>query len=298
MLAKRESPGSASLTMAKHKAIAQTPDRVGGRRWYRFDVTSDLPAAVFFDAYGTLIHFPADPSPFDYMADAVGRAGVNLPRERLDAALHAEMRYFKAHFSSVRTAEDFQRLKLDDARVYVEELGDTGPVRLDVAHMAAELHEAFATRVLPDALPAIDVVHAAGVRAGVLSNYSYLLPLVLDGLGLADQLDPIVFSAAVGAEKPDRRIFETAAAAVGAELADCVLIGDDLENDVAGGRGCGMPVVWIARDGSPAPPGVAAAGDLADAARMALGPDWRTLSLNQPVADRPVPGTHHTGANA
>ena len=282
MLAKRKSPASASLTMAKHRAIAQTPDGFSGRQWYGSGVASSLPAAVFFDAYGTLIHFPADPSPFDYMADAVRRAGVNLPRKRLDAALHAEMRYFKAHFAGVRTAEDFQRLKLDDARVYVEELGDTGPARLDVAHMAAELHEAFATRVLPDALRAIDVVQAAGVRAGVLSNYSYLLPLVLDGLGLAERLDPIVFSAAVGAEKPDRRIFETAAAAVDADLADCVLIGDDLENDVAGGRRCGMPVVWIARDGSAAPPGVATARDLADAARMALAPGWQSLSLSEP----------------
>lgn len=268
--------------MAKYRPITQTPSRPRRCRWYGSGVTSSSPAAVFFDAYGTLIHFPADPSPFDYMADAVRRAGGDVPRERLDAALQAEMRYFKAHFAGVRTAEDFQRLKLADARVYVEELGDTGPVRLDVADMAAELHEAFATRVLPDAWPAIEAIQAAGVRAGVLSNYSYLLPLVLDGLGLGDRLDPIVFSAAVGAEKPDPRIFEAAAAAVGAELKDCVLIGDDLENDVAGGRRCGMPVVWIARDGSPAPPGVATARDLADAARMALAPGWQSLSLSEP----------------
>lgn len=267
--------------MTKRRPFAQTPGGVFGPQWYGSGVTSSYPAAVFFDAYGTLIHFPADPSPFDYMADAVRRAGVDLPRERLDAALNAEMRYFKAHFAAVRTAADFQRLKLDDARVYVEELGDTGSVRLDIAQMAAELHQAFATRVLPDALPAIDVVRAAGVRVGVLSNYSYLLPLVLDGLELADQLDPIVFSAAVGAEKPDRRVFEAAAATVGAELRDCVLIGDDLVNDVAGARGCGMPVVWIARDGALPPPGVATARDLADAARMALAPGWRSLSLTE-----------------
>ena len=235
---------------------------------------------MFFDAYGTLIHFSQDPSPFDFMADAVRRAGVDLPRSRLDAALHAEMRYFKAHFAAVRTAEDFERLKLADARVYVDELGDTAPVHLNVDHMAAELAEAFATRVLPDARPAIGVVRAAGVRVGVLSNYSYLLPLVLDQLGLASLLDPVVFSAAVGAEKPDPRAFAAAAAAVGADLADCVLIGDDLLNDVAGARRSGMPVVWIARDGTPAPPGVATARDLADAARMAVAPGWRTLSLD------------------
>ena len=243
-------------------------------------VSTAHPAAVFFDAYGTLIHFPDAPSPFDYMADALQRAGVDLPRARLDAALHAEMRYYKAHYASVRTADDLERLRIEDARVYLDALGDTGPVRLDLTHVADELAAAFESRVLPDAHAAIDLVRAAGVRAGVLSNFSYLLPLVLDEAGLGDGLDPIVFSADVGAEKPDPRIFAAAATAVGADLADCVLIGDDLANDVAGAQRCGMPVVWLARDGSDAPPGVAVARTLVDAARLALESGWRDLSLS------------------
>ena len=241
-------------------------------------VTTSHPAAVFFDAYGTLIHFPDDPSPFDYMADALGQIGVELPRARLDDALHAEMRYYKAHYASVRTADDLERLRIADARVYLQALGHTGPVRLDLNHVADELAAAFESRVLPDARPAIELVRAAGVRAGVLSNFSYLLPLVLDEVGLGDGLDPVVISAAVGAEKPDPRIFAAAAAAVDANLADCVLIGDDPTNDVGGAQRCGMPVVWLARDGTAAPPGVAAARNLEDAARMALGPGWRELS--------------------
>ena len=141
-------------------------------------MTTSLPAAVLFDAYGTLIHFPDDPSPFDYMADALRRAGVDLPRARLDDALHAEMRYYKAHYASVRTADDLERLRIEDARVYLDALGDTGPVRLDLNDVADELAAAFESRVLPDAHAAIDRVRAAGVRAAVLSNFSYLLPLV------------------------------------------------------------------------------------------------------------------------
>lgn len=250
-------------------------------------VTTSLPAAVFFDAYGTLIHFPDDPSPFDFMAEALRRAGVNLPRARLDDALHAEMRYYKAHYASVRTADDLERLRIEDARVYLQALGDTGPVRLDQNHVADELAAAFESRVLPDAHPAIELVRTAGVRAGVLSNFSYLLPLVLDEVGLSDGLDPIVFSAAVGAEKPDPRIFAAAAAAVDAELADCVLIGDDFKNDVGGAQRCGMPVVWLTRDGSDAPPGVATARNLVDAARLALGPGWRDLSLGERMPSAP-----------
>ena len=254
------------------------PSRVVGS-----GVTASHPAAVFFDAYGTLIHFPQDPSPFDYMADALRRAGVDLPRPRLDDALRAEMRYYKSHYASIRTAGDLERLRLADARVYLEALGDTGPVRLDVNHVADELAAAFESRVLPDGRPAIDLVRAAGVRAGVLSNFSYLLPLVLDEVGLGGVLDPIVFSAAVGAEKPDPRIFAAAAIAIDADLADCVLIGDDLTNDVAGAQRCGMPVVWLARDGSAAPPGVAVARNLVDAARLALEPGWRELSRSGPT---------------
>ena len=241
-------------------------------------VTTSLPAAVFFDAYGTLIHFPDDPSPFDYMADTLRRAGVDLPRARLDDALHAEMRYYKAHYASVRTADDLERLRIEDARVYLQALGDTGTARLDLNHVADDLAAAFESRVLPDAHAAIDLVRTAGVRAAVLSNFSYLLPLVLDEVGLGDRLDPIVFSAAVGAEKPDPRIFAAAAAAVDADLSDCVLIGDDFKNDVGGAQRCGMPVVWLARDGSAAPPGVAAVRNLVDAARLALGSGWRDLS--------------------
>ncbi|MCY4113408.1 MAG: HAD-IA family hydrolase [Chloroflexi bacterium] len=243
-------------------------------------MTTSHPAAVFFDAYGTLIHFPDDPSPFDYMADVLQRERVDLPRPHLDDALHAEMRYYKAHYASVRTADDLERLRIEDARVYLEALGDTGAVPLDLNLVADELAAAFESRVLPDAHAAIDLVRTSGVRTAVLSNFSYLLPLVLDEVGLGDGLDPIVFSAAVGAEKPDPRIFAAAAAAVDADLGDCVLIGDDFKNDVGGAQRCGMPVVWLARDGSDAPPGVAVARNLVDAVHLALGPGWRELSLS------------------
>ncbi len=242
------------------------------------------PAAVFFDAYGTLIHFPETPSPFDVMAEAMRRCGAALPRARLDDALRREMAYFKQHYGAVRTAADLERLRLDDARVYVQALGGDCPPTLDTAQVADLLAQAFETRALPDARPAIDLLRAAGVRVGVLSNYSYLLPLVLAEVGLAPLLDPIVFSAQVGAQKPDPRIFAAAARAVGAAAADCVLIGDDPVNDVEGARRSGMPVVWIDRGGQPAPDGAAAARTLDDAARLAIADGWRSLSLTPPPA--------------
>jgi FMN phosphatase YigB (HAD superfamily) len=240
-----------------------------------------LPAAVFFDAYGTLIHYPEKPSPFDYMANAMDRLGWTIPRVWLDDALRAEMAYYKEHFSSVRSEADLKQLRTSDAKVYMDALGNWAGGDPDIEALATELALAFQTRVLADADSAIDVVRRAGVRTGVLSNFAYMLPLVLAEVGLTDVLDPIVVSASVGYEKPDPRIFAAAAAAVGADVCDCVLIGDDRTNDVEGAQTSGMPVVWLRRDRcslSVSPTDVATALSLDEAAHMAVGKEWRTLS--------------------
>ena len=52
-------------------------------------------------------------------------------------------------------------------------------------------------------------------------------------------------SAVVGAEKPDRRIFEAALSAVGVAPAEALFVGDSLTRDMAGALALGMPHVWI-----------------------------------------------------
>ena len=247
-------------------------------------MSARYPAAVFFDAYGTLIHFPEMPSPFEYMADAMRRAGFCVPRECLDHALRVEMDYFKSRYGTVRTPSALDRLRAEGADIYLGVLGDVGEVKIDRAHVANDLVEAFRPRVLPDALPAIEAVRAAGVRVGVLSNFSYALSMTLDELGLQRLLDPIVVSAQVGFEKPDPRIFFAAAHAVGVEPSDCVLVGDDLINDIHGAQGVGMPSVWIVRDSADGPASVSIARNLVDAAHMAIGRGWWTLSVKADVS--------------
>ncbi len=179
-------------------------------------MTTLFPAAVFFDAYGTLIHYPETPSPFDYMADVMRRLGYTIPRVSLDAALKTEMGYYKAHFSSVQSEIDLNELRASGAKVYVDALSEWVEGHSDLGEVAQELASACQTRMLPGAESAIDVVWRSGVRAGVLSNFAYMLPLVLAEVGLRNVLDPIVVSASVGYEKPDPRIFAAAAAAVDA----------------------------------------------------------------------------------
>jgi putative hydrolase of the HAD superfamily len=77
---------------------------------------------------------------------------------------------------------------------------------------------------------------------------------------------PVLISGEVGAEKPDRRIFEMALRAVGAEPGATVFVGDDPVRDVGGAAAAGMRTCWLGRGTYPAD------------ARM---PDWRIRSLDE-----------------
>lgn len=66
-------------------------------------------------------------------------------------------------------------------------------------------------------------------------------------LGIAELFDAIIYSAEVGIHKPDRGIFDHAAALLGVANEDCLFVGDDADSDVAGARSAGMDVVWLDR---------------------------------------------------
>jgi putative hydrolase of the HAD superfamily len=76
----------------------------------------------------------------------------------------------------------------------------------------------------------------------------------LAGTALAQRFGAIVISAELGIAKPDRRIFEHALRAVGAEREGSVMIGDSLSRDVAGARSAGLRSIWIDRGLEPAKP--------------------------------------------
>ncbi|HLH65781.1 MAG TPA: HAD family phosphatase [Solirubrobacteraceae bacterium] len=89
-------------------------------------------------------------------------------------------------------------------------------------------------------LAAVASARAAGVRTGLVSN-SW-------GAGrydremLARLFDGVVISGEVGVRKPQPRIYELAAAAVGLGPQDCVFV-DDLRVNVEGARALGMAAV-------------------------------------------------------
>lgn len=63
--------------------------------------------------------------------------------------------------------------------------------------------------------------------------------------GLDKIFDTIVISEAVGAWKPDPRIFEAALERLGAKPEEAMYIGDHLKNDIGGAQAAGICGVWF-----------------------------------------------------
>ena len=126
-------------------------------------------------------------------------------------------------------------------------------------------------RADPEAAPALARVKAAGLVAGVISNSNGSVRTILEGTGLARDLDFIIDSAVVGVEKPDRRIFELALHAAGVPAAAAVYVGDLYSVDVLGARGAGIEAVLLDPRGYWGPRDCPLARGVEDAVRLLIG---------------------------
>ncbi len=94
-----------------------------------------------------------------------------------------------------------------------------------------------ALREVRNRVRGIELVSNTGRSPGIV------LRELLRKYGIIQFFDSTIFSDEAGSRKPDRAIFEKAAAALGAELGKIVHIGDDPEADVWGAKQAGMKAV-------------------------------------------------------
>ncbi|MFE2412305.1 HAD-IA family hydrolase [Kitasatospora sp. NPDC059408] len=99
----------------------------------------------------------------------------------------------------------------------------------------------------PGVIEALTTVREAGRQVVVVTNGGAQIQRAkLKASGIADVVDDVCISEEIGARKPDRRIFEAAAASVGRDLSrGGWMIGDNAELDVVGGRDAGLRTIWI-----------------------------------------------------
>jgi putative hydrolase of the HAD superfamily len=217
--------------------------------------------AVTFDYGQTLAELD-----HDFLALRVRSFGAELDPHRARAADIAAWAAYGAG-KSLGHARAWQAMMLEFLRA--------GGLRRASGPTPSGYAEAIANR-LWDAQPTtnlwrkpipgmFELVHelvARRIPVGIISNSEGRLAELVDELGHAASFQVIVDSGRLGIDKPDPRIFEHAAQALGVPLAEIVHVGDAWEADVIGARNAGARAVWFGpSDARTLPVGVVACRD-------------------------------------
>jgi putative hydrolase of the HAD superfamily len=225
--------------------------------------------AVLLDALGTLVRMDA---PGPHLRAELAVRGLEVGEEQAAAAFRAEIAYYLEHHLEGADADALEDLRDRCAQV----LSDALPAHdLTRARVREAMLASIRFRPFSDVVPALRELRGRGMRLVVVSNWDASLPEVLGDAGLGDLLDAVIPSAAVGADKPARAIFEAGLEAAGCSAAEAVFAGDSLQRDYEGAWAAGIRAVLVRRDspgetgGRPEPhaphvPTIAELGELAD----------------------------------
>jgi putative hydrolase of the HAD superfamily len=137
---------------------------------------------------------------------------------------------------------------------------------LTVAH---ELLQDYRGRCALYALPfegmaqTLNHLRSSGVPLGIVTNgETEFQTRHIEALGLSGCLDAVLISEQEGLRKPDRALFERAAARLRVAPTDCLFIGDNPTADILGAAAAGMHTAWFSPTAAwpphlPAMPGTA-----------------------------------------
>ncbi|KWV74455.1 Phosphoglycolate phosphatase [Pseudomonas fluorescens] len=189
--------------------------------------------AVIFDAFGTTVHITRPTHPYRQLLRE-GRSSGRMPK--VD-----DLRTIMTNELSLGEAACVLGIKLTSARLLLLE--------------RAMEEEVASIRLYPDALEAIAILHAAGVKVAICSNLAK--PYGMAVKQILPDLDGYVFSCQVGVAKPDPIIYRETCSLLGVQPGNelggqgrVVMIGDSPKCDRDGPRQVGISG-FLLRRGQP-----------------------------------------------
>lgn len=198
---------------------------------------------ILFDADDTLFHFD-------------GAIGLDALFQRFDAVFTAaDFEQFQAlnkplwerYAQGLVSAEEVQIRRFE-------------PLAQRFGVTAAQLNRDFidAMADLCEPLPgALNLVHALSqrVQLGIITNgFTELQDRRMRRVGFNQHFELLVISEQVGVAKPHLDIFEHAFARMNNPIRERILmVGDNLQTDVLGGRNAGIDTCWLNHHGKQAP---------------------------------------------
>jgi len=217
--------------------------------------------AFFVDVGNTLVR--ERPSRFAIYAECARARGVDLTDEGMQALMRQAHRELPARIDGAfRYTDPWFAAYIQ--RIYHHHLGLERSCLAELSEgLFARFSDPSTFELFPGALELLDELRAAGLKIGVISNWSPRLPGLLASLGLAQRLDFVLCSAIEEAEKPDAELFLRALARAEVAPHEALHAGDDLEKDVLGARRAGVRAVLVDHADVHARLGVSRARDLA-----------------------------------
>ncbi len=221
------------------------------------------------DGFGTLFNL-GDGSPVAAVTGRLREMGYAGDPESVAAGLRLEYPYYRAQHKFAATPEQIDSLQARCGQIVIDQLGRAG-AGLSPPLVGRAIAEAFPPRLYPESIAAISRVKAAGLRVGVVSNFSYLLSATLSVLGVERMFDFVVVSALCNVAKPDPGIFAIAARVALCPPTRMAHIGNSYEEDYLGAAAAGFSAVLLERSGRQhAGEQIASAGDLLSALDLVL----------------------------
>jgi putative hydrolase of the HAD superfamily len=205
--------------------------------------------AITLDVNGTLIH---PPRLVDIYTEVLARHGIEVNPKELESVVRLVWQELGC---SVRFGEDRFAAHPEGARGWwgrfadrvCEHLGVEQPSRFAKSELYDRFARAEAWEIYPEISQVLNQLAARGVRLAVVSNWDERLPELLEDLGLAAGFEAIVYSAAVGAEKPHPAIFQRALDLLGEPPSLALHVGDRRREDVEGAQAIGMRALHLDR---------------------------------------------------
>ena len=205
--------------------------------------------AVLFDFYNTLAYFW--PPVQEIQAAACREVGLFVEKDGiLKGYARADELFSKENHDRplyLRSDEERNKFFTHYEQIILRGAGlDVSPALAEsVWRIGASVPKSFA--LFGDVAPTLAKLKEMGFATGILSNLVEDLEPLVNDLGIAPNLDALVTSLEVGAEKPDPRMFNAALKKLGVSPQEAVHVGDQYHSDVGGAKGVGMNAVLLDR---------------------------------------------------
>lgn len=204
---------------------------------------------LIFDLYGTLvdIHTEEDDTVWEKTALYFGYYGAHYTGAELKAAFQTRMADKKA--KAGQNYECFPDLPVEP--VFAELFRRKGITEnADALGLnAAQLFRIASTdyiRLYPHVTEALTALREKGYKLWLLSNAQRVFTAFeLNFLGLASYFDGIYISSDFSCRKPDIRFFNALLQEQKLDIQKCLMIGNDLDTDIAGAKNAGLDTLYM-----------------------------------------------------